>query len=49
MPGCGDCLEEAMSDFREKLEKNMKPIPPEFSKTVDDNFWELLKDDKEEG
>jgi hypothetical protein len=42
MPGCGDCLEAALSDFKEKLEKNMEPIPPEFSKIVDKYFWELI-------
>jgi len=25
-----------------ELEKNMKPLPPEFSKMVDDHFWELF-------
>ena len=26
----------------QKIVENMKPLDPEFSKTVDDNFWELI-------
>jgi len=27
---------------------NLKPLDPEYSKTVDDNFWDLCKEEEDE-
>ena len=35
--GTCDC-EHPLDD----LARNMKPLDPEYAKTVDDNFWELI-------
>lgn len=29
-------------EFERKLLKNTQDLPPEFSKAVDDHFWELI-------
>ena len=29
------------SDLRSLIESNIKDMPPEFSKAIDDNFWDL--------
>ena len=31
-----------LENFVLKLIQNMKPLDPEFSKTVDEHFWELI-------
>ena len=31
-----------LQDFIAKLLEDMVPLDPEFSKAVDDNFWELI-------
>ncbi len=32
---------DSMHDFQKFVEKISENSPPEFSKTIDDNFWEL--------
>ena len=33
---------KAARQFARRLCTNMKPMPSDFTKTVDDNFWELI-------
>jgi len=33
---------QILSDFYDKLLNNVEPMPPEFSKLVDEHFWELI-------
>ena len=45
MPGRVRKLEErtkVLEGFVLKLVQNMKPLDPEFSKTVDEHFWEMI-------
>lgn len=35
-------VEQAIKNLKEKLIKEAKPLPPEFSRTVDKHFWELI-------
>lgn len=30
------------SDFQEKLEYEMEDLEPEYSKLIDENFWDLV-------
>lgn len=39
---------EMLRDFANKLLSEQKPIPPEFSRLVDDHFWDLIYNDFEE-
>lgn len=31
-----------LKEFYDKLASQQEPLPPEFQKVIDDNFWELL-------
>ncbi len=31
-----------LQEFAAKLEANMRDLPPEFSKLVDEHFWEMM-------
>ena len=33
---------KVLEGFVLKLVQNMKPLDPEFSKTVDEHFWEMI-------
>jgi hypothetical protein len=33
---------ELLKKFVETLGAEQKPIPPEFAKVIEDNFWDLL-------
>ncbi|MCP4762011.1 MAG: hypothetical protein GY870_09520 [archaeon] len=35
--------EKKLNRFAKKLAESQKDYPPEFTKTVDDNFWELIE------
>jgi len=35
-------LDNNLSNLMSNIIKNLKDSPPEFNKTVDDNFWELI-------
>lgn len=35
-------VNEAIKNLKEKLIKESKPLPPEFSRTVDKHFWRLI-------
>jgi len=35
-------FEKALLNFEEALARNIKPMPPEFSESVDKIFWELF-------
>ena len=37
---CDRCVKEALT--LKNLDKKVTPLPPEFSKAVDEHFWELL-------
>ena len=37
-----DRTRQVIAEFADKLIKESKPLPPEFSKTVDKHFWELF-------
>jgi hypothetical protein len=37
-----DEKEEIFTRFVDKIMYEMKPLDPEFSKTVDEHFWELI-------
>lgn len=46
--GCGDCLDDdvmvdPLERFVESLASKQKDSPQEFSKIVDDNFWDLIE------
>lgn len=34
--------DKSKSDSIENLEKNQEPLDPEFSKVIDENYWELI-------
>lgn len=34
--------DKELQDFVNRLRDNQKDMPPEFSKLVDEHFWELL-------
>lgn len=33
---------EAIRKFEKKLLENIKDMPPEYAKTLNDNFWDLI-------
>lgn len=35
-------IEEAMQEVARRLIEESTPMPPEFSKVVDEQFWDLL-------
>jgi len=35
-------IKRAIKKFHKDLLRNQKPLPPEFQKIIDDNFWDLL-------
>jgi len=36
---------KSLEDFADWLRDNQEDMPPEYSKIVDDNFWELREDE----
>ena len=36
-------LEQALKELEDELYDNMEDIEPEFSRLVDENFWELIE------
>ena len=43
-----DDVTELDAKFWSSLMENMQDLPPEFSETVDNHFWELVQEDKKE-
>lgn len=35
-------LAKSLLDFKDQLSKSQEPLPPEFQKAIDDNFWDLV-------
>jgi hypothetical protein len=35
-------VDQAIENLKQKLIKEAKPLPPEFSRTVNKHFWELM-------
>jgi hypothetical protein len=35
-------VDQAIENLKKKLIKEAKPLPPEFSRTVDKHFWGLI-------
>jgi hypothetical protein len=35
-------VEQAIENLKKKLIDEAKPLPPEFSRTVNKHFWELI-------
>ena len=41
-----DDVTELEAKFWSSLIENMQDLPPEFSKCVDDHFWELVQEER---
>ncbi|MCW8960156.1 MAG: hypothetical protein OQK29_01250 [Ignavibacteriaceae bacterium] len=39
---------ETLKKFEQKLMDGMEPMPADFAKTINNNFWQLLDDDSSE-
>jgi len=40
-------LASELAKFYNKLAASQEPMPPEFQKVIDDNFWDLLIKDED--
>ena len=40
---------ESMSELYQTLSESQEPLPAEFQKVLDDNFWDLLVKEGESG
>ena len=37
-----NATDEDIKEWADKLAARMAPLPPEFQKVIDDNWWELI-------
>ena len=45
LDGATERLADALEKFAKELRENQRPLPPEFRKVLEDNYWELLTDE----